>query len=88
LFEYTIAEIPVLATQQPEYLIILNQYQNGIYVNPDEKGAYLNGFKSILANYPNYKEKAIAAKQEINWNAEKKKLVDLYLKIEANLKCA
>ncbi|MCX8480243.1 MAG: glycosyltransferase [Chitinophagales bacterium] len=86
LFEYTIAEIPVLATQQPEYLIILNQYQNGICVNPDEKGAYLNGLKSILANYASFKEKAIAAKQEINWNAEKKKLVDLYVKIEANIK--
>ncbi len=85
LFEYTIAEIPVLATQQPEYMNILNHYKNGVCVNPDERGAYLQGMNEILADYQNFKARAIAAKQEINWNAERKKLVDLYIKIEADL---
>ena len=86
LFEYTIAEIPVLATQQPEYLNILERYQNGVCVNPDVKGAYLEGLNKILANYSQYKAMAVEAKKEINWDAEKKKLIDLYVKIQAQQK--
>jgi glycosyltransferase involved in cell wall biosynthesis len=82
LFEYTIAEIPVLATQQPEYINIIQHYNNGICVNPDTPGAYLAGLKEILANYTHFKKNAIAAKKEINWNAERRKLIELYAQIE------
>lgn len=83
LFEYTIAEIPVLATQQPEYVNIIEHYHNGICVNPDKPGAYLEGLKAILAKYDFYKQNAKVAKQEINWNAERKKLTALYTTIQS-----
>ena len=78
LFDYINGEIPVLATQQPEYKNIVEKYQIGICVNPDTKNAYFKGFNQILNNYDFYKQNVINAKKILNWNNEKKKLLDLY----------
>jgi glycosyltransferase involved in cell wall biosynthesis len=85
LFEYLMAEIPILATQQPEYVNIVDKYKIGICINPDEEGAYLKGFNQIIKNYDFYKENTKLAKEELNWNNEKQELLNLYQKISANL---
>ena len=85
LFEYTIAEIPILATQQPEYINIIDHYQSGVCVNPDEANAYFSGLKKIVANYSFYKNNCIIAKKELNWGAEKNKLINFYKKIESQI---
>jgi glycosyltransferase involved in cell wall biosynthesis len=85
LFEYLMAELPILATQQPEYQAIVAKYEVGVCVNPDEPGAYLQGLKKIIAAYPSYKTNLIAAKKILNWDNEKQKLIDLYSLIEKNI---
>jgi glycosyltransferase involved in cell wall biosynthesis len=83
LFDYIISGIPILATQQPEYINIVEPYQVGICVNPDEKNAYLNGFNKIMATNI-WKENLQKAKEELNWENEQKKLISLFSEIKRN----
>ena len=78
LFEYINAGIPVLATQQPEYRNIVENYNCGVCVNPDEKGAYLIGFNYILDHYAELQAKANSASEILTWENERGKLVELY----------
>ena len=81
LFEYINANIPVLATQQPEYVNIVKKYQCGICVNPDHKNAYIDGFKEILEKYEYFRNNTVSASQDLIWENEEQKLIDLYKKI-------
>lgn len=78
LFEYINAGIPVLATRQPEYQNIIENYNCGVCVNPDKKGAYLDGFNIILNHYAELQAKVKAAAEVLTWENEQKKLVELY----------
>jgi glycosyltransferase involved in cell wall biosynthesis len=78
LFDYLRAGIPLLATEQPEYKRIIDTYQCGVAVNPDQEGAYRRGFEKILENYSRFAENARMAGQELCWENEEKKLLDLY----------
>lgn len=84
LFEYLMAEIPTLATKQPEYINVVEKYNIGICVNPDKKNAYIQGFKSIISNDLLYKEQLINTKKMLNWNLEKTNLVTLYKSLTQN----
>ena len=84
LFDYVLAQIPILATVQPEYQKIISQYQIGICINPDEKNAYLNGFDQVLAN--NYSEPLKAALEILNWDQEKLKLKDFLSSLRSQTK--
>ncbi len=81
LFEYMMSEIPVLATQQPEYIKIVDGYKIGVCVNPEEPNAYLNGLNKILKDYVTYIPNLKKAKEELNWENEKLKLINLYQQI-------
>jgi starch synthase len=78
LFEYIQAGVPVLATQQPEYVAIVEKEKCGVCVNPDEANAYINGFKTILSDYSSYQLNAEQAAKKISWGNEKKYLLELY----------
>ncbi len=78
LFEYINAELPVLATKQPEYQLVIEGSNCGVCVDPDEQGAYLKGFNSILAKYDFYKNATMSAKSKLNWEQEEKVLVQFY----------
>ncbi len=78
LFEYINAGIPVLATLQPEYKNIVETYQCGICVNPDEPNAYINGFNAILHDYPLNKNNTRRAAEILTWEHEQEKLIELY----------
>ncbi|HOY37840.1 MAG TPA: glycosyltransferase [Bacteroidales bacterium] len=84
LFEYMIAEIPVLATQQPEYTNIVDQYCIGVCVNPDIKGSYAEGFNQITRNYSLYHENIVKSKQILNWENEEKKFLYFYQNLNFN----
>ena len=84
LFDYVLAQIPILATVQPEYQKIISQYKIGICINPDEKNAYLNGFDQVLAN--NYSEPLKAALEILNWDQEKLKLKDFLSSLRSQTK--
>lgn len=78
LFEYINAGIPVLATQQPEYVNIVDGYKCGVCVNPDNSGAYMQGFKNIMENYAEFCENTKIAAEQLTWENEQNKLVELY----------
>jgi glycosyltransferase involved in cell wall biosynthesis len=82
LFEYISAGIPVLATQQPEYKNIVEKHNVGVCVNPDEPLAYRRGAEKILSGYTAYSDYLKRAVQELNWEQEQRKLLELYQKIE------
>jgi len=83
LFHYISAEIPVLATKQPEYVKIVDTYKVGVTINPEEKDAYINGFHQINARpIAEWKVDIIAAKKQLQWSIEQEQLLDLYKRIE------
>ncbi len=84
LFEYMIAEIPVLATQQPEYVNIVDRYRIGICVNPDRPESYIDGCYQLLNNYSFYLNNIIKTKQVLHWGSEEKKFLYFYENLKFN----
>ena len=78
LFSYIQAEIPTLASSQPEYKKIIDAYKVGVCINPDEANAFLNGIQKIIHQYPNYKHNLLHAKKDLCWEKEQLPLLDLY----------
>ncbi len=78
LFSYLMAEIPMLSTAQPEYVAIIDKYELGVCVNPDQKGAYYNGWKELMQNKKKYLQNFKTAKNELNWDNESKILINFY----------
>ncbi|HZG00488.1 MAG TPA: glycosyltransferase, partial [Chitinophagales bacterium] len=78
LFNYVMAEIPVLATAQPEYEAIVEKHKVGVCVNPDRPNAYADGWRWILQNQSALAQNLEAAKQELNWKNESLRLLRLY----------
>lgn len=81
LFEYINAHIPVLATQQPEYINIVDSYKCGVCVNPDNDHAYINGFNEIAKNLKYFVGNTAKASNELTWEEESHKLIELYKNI-------
>ena len=77
------AEIPILSTQQPEYKNIIDTYEVGVCVNPDQANAFSEGLDELIGKLPLYPEKLTKAKKILNWENEKNKLVELYTTIAA-----
>jgi glycosyltransferase involved in cell wall biosynthesis len=88
LFHYIMAELPVLATEQPEYREIVERYEVGVCVDPDRPGAYREGFERIVASYRRFKENSRRAKMVLNWEQEEHALLQFYEKLaqEASLR--
>lgn len=80
LFHYIHADLPILSTSQPEYVEIVEKFNIGICINP-EKTTFLEGLNIILQNYQEYKRHIAKAKEELTWNNESKKLLNLYNEI-------
>lgn len=85
LFHYIMAELPVLATAQPEYRKVVERYSVGVCVNPVSAGAYLEGFRAIIGSYSTFKENVRRAKLELNWEQEEQVLLELYRGVEHEL---
>lgn len=81
LFEYINAHIPVLATQQPEYINIVDSYKCGVCVNPDNNNAYIDGFNDIINDYGLFVGNTEKASAELTWEKESNKLIELYKSI-------
>lgn len=82
LFQYIMAELPVLATAQPEYRKVVERYGVGVCVNPDRPGAYLEGLRTIIGSYAPFKENVRRAKMVLNWELEQHTLLEFYRKLE------
>ena len=78
LFEYAMAEIPILATRQPEYRNIIEKHGLGLCVDPEEKGAFRKGLEELLDQKDIYTQRSKEAKKELNWERESRVLTELY----------
>ncbi len=81
LFSYIMAEIPILATAQPEYKKIVEDFNVGVCVDPEIPGAFVKGLKQILTQPENFHPELLIAKQKLNWEQEQKNLLELYKRI-------
>ena len=84
LFSYIMAEIPILATAQPEYKKIVEENNVGTCVDPDIPGAFAKGLKQVLLHPDNFHPELVKAKQKLNWEQEQKNLLKLYNLIITN----
>jgi glycosyltransferase involved in cell wall biosynthesis len=78
LFEYIAAGLPVLATRQPEYRRVVEEYGVGVCVDPDRPGAYSEGLSAILSNLPEWRRRVLAARLELTWQKEQDRLLGFY----------
>lgn len=78
LFEYMNAGIPILATQQPEYVEIVEKNHCGICVNPDQKGAYWDGFEGIMKQHDFYMLNVKQTAKVLNWESESSLFLNFY----------
>ena len=81
LFEYLMADVPVIASDLPEIRKVFNQYNVGELVNPDDPQSIAKAINKIVQDetmHASYVEGAKQAKHVYNWNNEKEKLYDVY----------
>lgn len=80
LFEYIMAEIPVIATDLPQMKKIIDEYQVGLTVrenNIEQLKHALNKLKSDVSYYNQLKENCRIVSQKLNWENEIKNLLNL-----------
>lgn len=73
LFEYIMAEIPVIASNLPQMKEIVEKYKVGVSVNPYEKNEIKLNLEKLYTNKEYYKElksNCISASKELNWEKE------------------
>lgn len=83
LFDYIHAGVPVLVSDLPELKRIVNQFHVGLVVNKTAPGEIANGIQQLL-NDPQYnqiKENCLHAAKQLNWQEERKVLIDLYSEV-------
>jgi glycosyltransferase involved in cell wall biosynthesis len=71
------SEVPILATKQPEYVRIVEEYQIGKCIDPDKENFYDN-FLQIISKKEYYKNNIQSTKKVLNWEIESLKLLEFY----------
>lgn len=77
LFEYIMAEIPVLCTDLPQMKNIVKKYNVGRYVDINNYEDIIKNVSEIFSNseiISTYKKNCVIAKKELNWENEFTKL--------------
>ena len=81
LFDYIHAGVPVLVSNLIEPAKIVNQYKVGLIVKLHEPKSIAQSINEMVQNkelHATFKQNCIAAKQELNWENEEKKLLSCY----------
>lgn len=78
IMEYTLAGIPIIATKQPEFIKMGDEFNHISFYHgnhPEElKSAILKG----IANFDTLKTNAVLAREKLSWEKESEKLTQLY----------
>lgn len=75
LFEYIMAEVPVLSSNLPQMERIVNQYKVGLVVEPENDFEIESALNRLLAsNLSIFKNNCKTASEELNWQKEFEKL--------------
>ena len=84
MFEYMAAGIPVIASEFPLWKEIIEKYNCGLCVNPENPSEIEKAIETILANSEESEKMGIngvkAVKEVFNWKVEEEKLLKLYSK--------
>jgi glycosyltransferase involved in cell wall biosynthesis len=82
LFEYMSSSLPVIASHYPLWKGIVEKYDCGICVDPENSKEIAEAINYILANPLNANRMGIngrkAIKEVFNWEQEEQKLAELY----------
>lgn len=81
MFEYIQAEIPVICSNYPDMQDIVKTYKVGETTEPDDSEKMANEINKILSDtnvYEEYVKNCKYAKEQLNWEEESKKLINLY----------
>jgi glycosyltransferase involved in cell wall biosynthesis len=81
LFDYIQAGVPVLASSLPEVRAIIEQYSIGECIDMHEPKHIAQCIQNILADKNKlqyYRENCVKAREELCWEVEKTKLVEVY----------
>jgi glycosyltransferase involved in cell wall biosynthesis len=80
LFEYIAAGVPVVASALPETEALVNRYGVGWCVRPDDGAALAAAVRAALGQRddPALRVRLDAAGQELSWNRERARLLELY----------
>lgn len=81
LFEYVQANLPIAASHFPEMKNVIESYQIGFVFdpeNPTEMAEKIRRFFDSPEQQTEYRQNLQRAKQELNWENEEKRLVELY----------
>ncbi len=73
LFEYIMAEVPVITSDLPQMKEIVDKYDVGFAVNIDDKTELINALKKLAEDirfYESKKQNCHIASQELNWEKE------------------
>ncbi len=80
LFEYIMAEVPVIASNLPQMKKIVDEYQVGLTVDLEKPDELIAAIKSLSENpgqYNKYKDNCKTASLELNWETEAGKLLSV-----------
>jgi glycosyltransferase involved in cell wall biosynthesis len=73
LFEYIMAEVPVIVSNLPQMKEIIKTYQVGLAVDPENKDEVISALKKLSEDenlYKTFKHNCKSASEELNWEEE------------------
>ena len=73
LFEYIMAEVPVIVSKLPQMMEIVVEYGVGEVVDPDDQDELINKINLLIEDeelYSTYKANCKSASEELNWENE------------------
>ena len=83
-FDYMMGGIPQLCVNYPEYAAILQEHPFAYLINDTSEETISDALNKLLTNsvlYNSLQSNTIAARKELNWNEEEKKLIAFWKQI-------
>jgi glycosyltransferase involved in cell wall biosynthesis len=79
-FDYMHAGVPSISSRLPEYMALNKEHECGACIgnSPDELSGLLRSWLSDETHYRKLKENAIIAARKLNWENERKLLINLF----------
>ena len=80
LFEYIMAEVPVVVSNLPQMKEIVHKFNVGFVVDPDNKDELITALKNLTSDevqYNKFKQNCKIASEELNWENEVSNLLEL-----------
>jgi glycosyltransferase involved in cell wall biosynthesis len=84
IFDYIHAEVPILASRLKEIEAVITHYNIGAFIQDHEPKHIAEAINAMLTSgrYANWKENLKKAKRELNWEEERKVLINLVQSIQ------